>query len=276
MIPELQEILDGQRAWARRHGIQLAESGHTPELVANLFCEPSRTTRSELEGATLRPLGDGSKPGDLQLLESTLALVCNVFEPGREAPGSLAEACAGDPLATRLRLCTPLGTERLACEIDVLFDADDDAARPTAAHASYAEPYRSSRPRREPANRVPAQWIEASELWAPLPACRALALDLRSTPRRFEHLAVVELLSYGVSLTQRYGRRGFRLVHLWHELPGRAASHYRLELDRFRFRVGGEIDFRSLTWQQLLDRLSTGGAAAPAHLDYLRDRYALA
>jgi len=157
LIPELQGILETQRAWARRCGIRLEESGHTPDLSANLFREPSQTTRGELGNA----------------------------------------------------------------------------------------------------------------------ACRALASDLRATPRRFEHLPVAELLSCSASLTQRYGRRGFRLVHLWHEVPGRAARSYQLELDRFRFRVGGEIDCRSVTWRQLLAQLSEADGAAPAHLDYLRDRYDL-
>lgn len=275
MIPELQGILETQRAWARQCGIRLEESGHTSDLSANLFREPSQTTRGELGDGTRRPLGDGSKPGDLQLLESTLALVCNVFDAGRETPGSLAAACGGNRRATRLRFCTPVGTDELPCEVDLLFDSDDAAVRPMAVRASYAEPYQSSRPWREPANRVPAEWIEALELWAELPACRALANDLRATPRRFEHLPVAELLSCSASLTQRYGRRGFRLVHLWHEVSGRAARSYQLELDRLRFRVGGEIDFRSLTWRQLLTQLSESDAAAPAHLDYLRDRYDL-
>ncbi len=275
MIPELQGILETQRAWAAQCGIQLEESGHTPNLSSNLFREPSPATRGELETATHRPLGGGAKPGDLQLLESTLALVCNVFDTGRETPGALAAACGGSRLSTRLRFCAPVGSKPLPCEVDVLFDSDSAAVRPLAVRASYAEPYQSRRPYREPANRVPAEWVEAVGLWAELPACRALANDLRATPRRFEHLPVAELLSCSASLTQRYGRRGFRLAHLWHPIPGRAASSYQRELDRFRFRVGGEIDFQSLTWQQLWGRLSEADDATPGHLDYLRDRYAL-
>jgi hypothetical protein len=280
LVPELQRILEGQRAWAERRGIRLSESGHTSDLRANLFREPAPETQRELEAGARRPLGDGSKPCDLQLPESSLALVCNAFEAGRDAPGNLAAACSGDARARRMRFCAEVGSEKLPREIDILFDAGDlshpDRGRPTAALASYTEPYRSARPFREPANRIPSEWLEAKELWEALPACHGLALDLRSTPRRYEHLAVARLLSSGVSLTQRHGYRGFRLVHLWYEIPGRAANAYRRELDRFRHRIGGEIDFRSLTWQQLYAALAACKTTAPDQLEYLRDRYSLA
>lgn len=279
MLPELHRILEGQRAFARRREIRLSESGHTPDLRANLFREPAPETLRELEAGARRPLGDGSKPCDLQLLESSAALICNVFEAGRDDPGDLAAACGGDAHASCMRFCEDVGSESLPCEVDVLFGVRDstppDDTRPTAVLASYTEPYRSARPFRDPANRVPSEWLEARELWNALPGCRGLALDVRATPRRYEHLAVAELLTVAASLTRRHGHRGFRLVHLWYEIPGRAANAYRRDLDRFRHRVGGEIDFRTLTWQSLYEALAGGENAAPDQLKYLRDRYSL-
>ena len=290
---EISRILDAQTSWARRRGLEIGDSRHASDLEANLFRPLSEPSRRELEQSASHPLGDvrlraeADKPCDLQLLESTLALVCNVFEPGRERPGALAAACGGDALTEKMCFCArvPAGTSALTSELTLLFDTDLDpgsrVGRPTAITASYAEPYRSARPRREPANRISSRWLEASGVWEGLPMCRRLALDLRATPRRFEHVSAAELLEAGAALTTRYGYRGFRLVHVWYDTGGTAAAKYRGELDRFRFRTGGELDFRTLTWQQLLARLTAhaGDAAQPVdetHLRYVQDRYALA
>jgi len=300
---EFSRILETQATWARSQDLEIGDSRHTPDLRSNLFAPLPDGVRGELEQSRRHPLGDvardveGGKPGDLQLLESTLALVCNLFAPGGggATTGALAETCGGDSRTGRMRVCPTVGTAAsgLSAEVDVLFEtaspaassnddagAGDDVGRPTAVIASYAEPYRSPRPRREPANRVSSEWLEPSGIWEALPMCRRLALDLRASPRRFEHVGAAELLLAGVSMTTQYGYRGFRLVHLWYDGGGAAAAKYRSELDRFRFRVGGELDFRSLTWQQLYAQLAEAGrdGSGPldgARLQYLQGRYAL-
>jgi hypothetical protein len=289
MNTEFSRILERQTVWARQRELEIGNSRHAPTLRDNLYRELAAATLAELGASERHPLGDPglpgdrAKPGDLQLLESTRALVCNVFEPTREAPGALAALCGGDSATETLRFCARLETDGLACEIDLLFDTDmtpgSPVGRPTAVAASYAEPYRSRRPRQEPANRISSQWLEASDIWRALPTCHRLALDLRATPRRFEHIAAADLLAASTCLTARYGYRGFRLVHVWFDAGGASAAKYRRELDRFRFRVGGEIDFRALTWQQLVASLSTSGAPSnsldAAQLGYLRSRYGL-
>lgn len=291
MNPALARILAAQTKWAVNRGLEIGEARHAPDLAANLLHPLTEQTRRALEQSHRRPLGDlalgtsRAKPGDLQLLESTLALVLNVFEQAA-SPGALSLACGGDASAEQVRICSQLSSEddRLACELDVLFDFDavphTSGARPTALVASYAEPYRSARPQHEPANRISSDWLEAERVWAALPMCRQLALDLRIAPKRFEHLDAARLLRASACLTAEYGYRGARLVHVWYDGGDTAATRYRDEIDRFRFRAGGEVDFRSITWQQLYSLLARGGGddlpTLPLrHLQVLRDRYAL-
>lgn len=288
MNPEFSRILAAQTGFALRRDLEIGDSRHSPDLSANLFRVPNAKTHAELERSRRRPLGEAapaeadSKPCDLQLLESTLALVCNVFEPRRDSPALLAAACGADAGTEALHLCAVVAAAAaLECELDVVFDAAiTPGGRPTALMATYAEPYRSARPRHEPANRVSSVWLESLDVFTELPMSLQLALDLRATPRRFEHLGAAELLCASVCLTAAHGYRGFRLLHLWYDAGGPAAAKYRAELDRFRFRIGGEVDFRSLTWQQLGARLGpferrAATALDAAHLAYLRDRYVL-
>jgi hypothetical protein len=267
---ELQTIVESQREWAANRDLTVLDSGHTTDLEANLFVPLDADTERELRSADGRPLGDGSKPGDLQLLESTLALACNVFAPLRNDPQGLA-AAFGYP-ATRLRFCAPAGDDPMSAQVEVLLESAD---RPTAVRATYTEPYRSSRPQQAPANRVSSAWLEATEPWNGLPGCRQLAHDLRVTPRRYEHLAAADLLTTAAALTTQYGPRGFRLVHVWHELPGVAAEQYQREIERFQLRIGGEIDFRAVAWHRICGRLAGWGGVDSRWVGYLRERYSL-
>lgn len=276
MTAELTAILASQRQWAIRRGIDVLDSGHTLDQNENLFLPLRDDTRAQLDAAASRPRGDGQKPGEIQLLESTTALVYNALgstADGRQASG-LAIAMGGDPGATATRFCAPLGSGASPLEVDLLLQGSA-GVRPTAIRATYAEPYLSARPRRDPGNRVPAAWLDEADLWKPLPGCRNLAQDLRHAPRRYEHLAVAELLMLGVALTREFGVRGFTLVHVWYELPGHAAHRYEREVERLRYRIGGEIDFRVLTWGELTIRMAEQPEADVESLNYLRDRYSL-
>ena len=127
--------------------------------------------------------------------------------------------------------------------------------------------------------------IDAPELlhsetgWSGLQACRNLALDLHSNTRRFRHLAASRLLGLGQSWTRELGERGFRLLYLWYDGGGPAAERLRAEIDRFRMRAGGELDFEARSWQEFFRELcnapsaSSGEDSHETYLQYLRSRY---
>jgi len=264
----LRAIREHQLAWAESRELELDETAHVSELHANLFAPLSQATYAELAGSIGCPLGDGAKPAPMQALDSTVALICNVFDYWRErSRGALLAACGGDPAAGEIGFAQALpGLETGGrCEIDVLLHGE--GARPTALMTSFTEPYR------EPDASLPAAWLEDPDIWAELPACQALARDLRCNPRRYRHLPVPRLLAWSQALTRRYGPRGFRLVYLWLDMPGHAARDLRREIDRLRMRVGGEVDLRARSWQSLYADLQPARHEHTRYLDYLATRY---
>jgi hypothetical protein len=139
--------------------------------------------------------------------------------------------------------------------------------------ASFLEPYSRVD------NRPSAELLEAETGWSGLQACRNLALDLRANRRRFRHLAVTRLLELGQSWTRESGERGFRLLYLWYDGGGPAADRVRAEIDRFRVRAGGELDFMARSWQEIIRDLRSAlprdsrDDGHATYLQYLSSRY---
>ncbi|MBW2272355.1 MAG: hypothetical protein JRG96_03725 [Deltaproteobacteria bacterium] len=265
-----ESILLHQRRWAEQRCIDLSEAGHALGSNANLMQPLSPPTRAELEWAPRRPLGDGAKPADLQLLHSTDALLCNVFDYWRERElAPLATACGADSRTHGLRFAQHSEEQSgpAPAPPDLLLHGDD--ARATAIVASFTEPYASQSQPGEEIGRV----VECTELRESLPGCHNLARDLDANRGRYRALPVVRLLELCRELTRRHGRRGFRLLYLWYDADGLCSGRHSREIDRFRMRVGGEVDFEARSWQELFQRLRGEGADHRHYLDYLRTRY---
>jgi len=269
-------ILEAQRAWADLRDIEVCEAGYTASSATNLYRPLTPETRDELSRCPQRPLGEAteSKPASLRLLHSREALNCNFFDywRGRD-PAVLGEAIRPGASAASLSFShTPESGDDPASSrgepVDVLIEGDD---RPTALLTSFTETYdaapgaSSARPTTRP--------DDAQSPWSELPGCRGLALDLCARPDRFGMLPVARLLEQGAALTRRYGHREFRLVFLWYDVPHAAAKQLRHEIDRFRMRVGGEIDFDAHSFQELFDRLVPHCSEHRGYAEYLSSRY---
>ena len=261
-------LLDQQKRWAERRELDLDEEGCTSKVEENLFGPLSPETRSDLERAGASTPSADFKPGELQRVDSTAALVCNVFDYWRaRGVEEIAGLCRADSHCAELSFSQdqPTGIEGLSSWADVVLAGG--SAPPTAVVASFCEPYTG-----RPEARLPAS-VETPGVWGPLADCRELALGLRANPRRFQALPVRRLLEQSLGLTARYGVRGFRILYLWCEVPGLLATLHRRELDRFRMRVGGEVDFEACTWQDLFRAIESRRGAHAAYVDYLASRY---
>jgi hypothetical protein len=86
-------------------------------------------------------------------------------------------------------------------------------------------------------------------------------------------MPVATLLECATGLTHRFGRRGFRLVWLWYDRGDPVALGYRREVDRARQRVGGEVDFHGLSWQELFAALLPECVDHGSYASYLGSRY---
>lgn len=263
----IERILAGQERWAQWSELERLESGHAASVDTNLFSPLSHESRTELAGAKGGLLGDGEKPGRIQLLHSSLALVCNVFDPRRGSElGPLGLACGAGAGVSELRLAS--GGETGPNGLDVLLGGN--GARPAGVVADFTEPYEGAGPHaceRENAS-------DAEPGGDPLPGCRNLERDLAANRNRFRRLPAGRLLAGARELTRSHGCRKFRLLYLWYDTGCPEAGELGREIDRFRMRVGGEVDFEARSWQEALGALSPAAAPGVAEqLGYLRERY---
>jgi hypothetical protein len=262
------DLLRMQRRWAESRELDCDEAGLLRSAEANLLLPLSPEARRELEESVERPLGEPGKPGALQRVHSTCALVCNAFEPSRGgALGDLAAACGADAGATELRLAAPTPLEEAEERLEADAMLAGAGARPTALHATFAEPYAGAERRRVSTS------LLRPEAWGSLSGCLHLARDLRFGPSRFASLDATRVLELSLALTRRFGERGFRLLLLWYDAGGPAATLHRQELDRLRMRIGGEVDLEVRSWQAVFGELRARGAGDVGYLEALAARY---
>ncbi len=124
-----------------------------------------------------------------------------------------------------------------------------------------------------------AYFPNSGELWSELglPACQTLAEELwaeelRGGRQRFEYLDPRQLLKHALGLAKEMGNR-FSLYYLYYDCVGKEQEAHRREIDCFRKRVGDEIGFRALTYQEVFERLRNSGQADADYLNYLESRY---
>jgi len=259
----LQKILMSQREWARRRGIELVPPDRVREVEENLFQPLSEATRKNFEDGAGNELG-----GDICSLRSSAALVCNVFDYWRSRDlGPIAEACGAVPGADSLCFEKTFltGLRGTPPHLDVVFEA---GSRPVLGiESKFGEHYQPAH------NAFAPAYLDSDELWKTLPACKQLARQIHERRAAFVSLGAAQLLKHALGLAHAFAPDRVRLLYLWYEIPGDEATAHRRELDVFSQAVAGDVDFRSLTYQQLFRRLQAQEGEHPQYVAYLRDRY---
>jgi hypothetical protein len=59
---------------------------------------------------------------------------------------------------------------------------------------------------------------------------------------------------------------------MWFRVPGPSGEAHQAELDRFQQEIGDAVDFRTVTYPEVISRISVG---PPGWIDYVRERYSL-
>lgn len=268
----LREISEQQTRWAELREIDVDAHGATRRIEDNLFEALSARARQAFARDPQSPLGERGKPAELMRLDSTQALVSNLFDYWCERPCEpLSRAIGLEADDAKLEFAPLLprhaASDALVRAADVLIRSEK--ARPVAVLADFAEPYRPGGPSRGHM----FSGHSAPGVWGTLHGCRSLAQDRAANASRFRRLDVPRLLERGLALSTHFGSRRFRMLQLWYEIPGHASLQMRREIDRFRMRVGGEIDFVSLTWQQFFAQLRAQCGEHLGYAAYAQSRY---
>jgi hypothetical protein len=266
------DLLRRQRRWADARGVRYDARGFVRDLADNLLAPLAAAAHAELaRGSELAP--GATRPPRINSLCSSAALVANVFGywHARDA-APLARALGfevGDavtlgfeePFATGLIGDPPL--------VDVVLRGDDALI---AIESKFAE-WLVRRPRNK--SGLKDKYFPAdSGVWsaAGLPRCQAFAKDLQAARERFTYLNAAQLLKHALGLSKARSQR-VSLLYLYYDWPGREAPVHAAELERARVRLGGEVDLRVRTYQELYRALRALPAVDGEYLDYLSERY---
>ena len=128
-----------------------------------------------------------------------------------------------------------------------------------------------------------AYFSDLRELWREknLSACQVFAQELQEGQHRFEYLDAAQLLKHALGLGTQLGKDKFSLYYLYYDWPGESAEArkrskaHKEEIDLFGKRVGKELRFKALTYQEVYRRLPADDADPEyrTYLNYLGERY---
>lgn len=258
--------------WASEHGVPLLANDYTASLNDNLFVPLSADSVKEFSAGRGSELGDGVLPGKMQALHSSSALAANVFEywRGRDA-SPLARALHVPSGISRISFEHQLktGTRGSKANLDVMLGMSDGSW--TAIESKFLEPYAAQHgtpfkaayfgPRRH-------RWREHG-----FGECQSLAEALHAGTKTYRWLYTEQLLKHALALAIAGGQ--WRLIYLWYKPQGSAGEEHEREAGEFaRIARADGIDFRSVTYQRLLDQLEVlCDEGLDDYSKYLRGRY---
>ena len=268
-------VLARQAAWAEEASVTHVR-GYTSTPAENVFLPLSPRTKAEFRranGGELEPRG-GDKPPKFCALHSSSALACNVFDywRGRDlTPLARALGLLGTPTCLHFEAKFSTGMRGPPCNLDVVLAGPDGTL--TAIESKFTEPFTPKRTATPLSARYLPDTGVSPWLQRGLYACDRVARHLLGNPA-FRLLDVSQLVKHILGLHRATDGR-LRLLYLYYDVPGEEGRVHRMEVDRFRCAIAGEVDFGAVSYQELLRRLRDLVTAADAdYLNYLLRRYA--
>jgi hypothetical protein len=269
------QLLRVQRSWATSRGLQPDTRGYLRELGANLLQPLSAAALAAFEEGGAAELNDRpAAPAKMKALHSSAVLAVNVFDHWTLRDGAaLLQALEIDgALATppRFEARLPTGLPGQPPNLDVLLELASGAI--IGIESKFTEWLTPKRRNREPF--AAKYFARGADLWTrhALPRCQALVAEVMSGAQRYRCLDAPQLLKHALGLAAQHRGR-FALYYLYYDSPSPASVVHRSELTRFEERVGGELRFRAVTYQEVYRRMSELRTVDAGYLAYLGARY---
>lgn len=261
-------IKDAQVCWARSNGISVDPYGYVNEVEDNLWKPLSPRAREGFEN------GAGSELSrHMKALHASSALVANFFDYWTERDKgpllSALEIDAGDVDSLDFEAKFDTGLGRIPPHLDIAIRFSTGAV--VAVESKFTEYLTRSR---DGKGKFKPAYFESGDLWAErkLPACQVLARELDARHCRFDFLDAGQLLKHALGLATQ-AVNGFNLYYLYYDCPGKRSEAHKEEVRRFSDRVGDELGFKALTYQEVYARLKASADSDPEYLRYLGERY---
>jgi len=265
-------IVNCQLRWAAQANVPL--EAYTRTVEANVFGrELHPDTRNEYARGKGHELY-GAR-AHMKALYSSSALVVNVFDYWRRENRiqDIAVCCRAEGTVTGMQFEKTHPIEGLAGTPPHL-DVEFAGTVPLAVESKFTETYRRTTRRPLAKTRLDA-YLRHDAIWDGVPKLRVLASDIvqQSDARTdFQYLDVPQLIKHILGL--RCGHPGgFSLLYLWYKVDSEEATRHEHELDDFHSRIGGETNLRTMTYQELFDRIRRIPDVDSAYIQYLEQRY---
>ncbi len=268
-------IIEIQRRWAEMAGLKVDDRAYLDSFEENLRQPLSPLARVAFDQGNGSELNDrGASPAKMRALHSSSGLAVNVFDYWalRESlPLTKAlevEDAAGPPqfekkYPTGLRGNPPNLDVVLPLKSGITFAIESKFTEWLASKNGSKPPFKGKyfEPEQSP-------WRQVG-----LPGCQLLAEDVQAGTERFVHLDAPQLLKHALGLANQTGQ-GFSLCYLYYDWPSAESEIHHLEIARFAGRVGSELRFRTIAYQDLFRRLAQRcDPCNKDYIEYLRNRY---
>ena len=264
-----QEIRNSQQHWAKLMGIPFDSLGYVPQAEDNLWQPLSGSALQAFERGAGKELS-----GHMKALHSSSALAVNFFDywtcrdktPLLSALG--IEPVDGCSLDFEAQFRTGLGGTPPHTDVALT----DGSHFVHAIEAKFTEHLKHSSTGKS--DFKSSYFPKSRKLWDErgLSACQKLAEDLSDGRHRFEYLDPWQLLKHALGLATQKGDQ-FSLYYIYYDWFGEELVAHRREIDLFEERVGCEVRFRVLTYQQVFKRFGDSQQAGVDYLNYLKSRY---
>ena len=265
-------IISHQREWAAHESI--AVGGYTETVEDNIFDHVlhPETRKEYLKGEGHELEG---KRAHMKALHSSSALVVNVFDYWRRENRieEIAKSCGAQDTITTMEFekTHQIGNvNRTPPHLDIEFGGQ----MPLAIESKFTETYYRTTRRSEKDTHL-HYYLAQDSIWEKLPKTKDLALRIKhqsGTKTDFEYLDAPQLIKHILGLTHSPYTR-FTLLYLWYRIDSDEAAQHEKEVKQFSSAIKGEISFRTMTYQDLFNKIKKIPNASPDYLDYLNRRY---
>ena len=267
--PPLAILMRKQRAWATLEARAVDPKGYLDSVEANLWRSLSDFSRAAFEK------GSGSElKHKMRALHSSSALAVNFFDYWTTAePSTLMHLLKLDSPVSAIRFEAQhhTGLQGTPPNLDVCLVLE--SGHTVAIESKFTEWLTRKRFRDDP---FKAKYFpSAQELWTSrgLPACQFLASDMQNRRECFLHFDAPQMLKHALGLATQLGSR-FSLWYVYFDCECPESDIHKAEIRRFADRVGAEIRFKALAYQELFRRLESAGSSIDReYISYLQRRY---
>jgi hypothetical protein len=151
----------------------------------------------------------------------------------------------------------------------VFHNSDTSPFKRFVVECKFSEAYGS----RHHAGLKPA-YLELEELWSDIPGLYEFARSI-CPDEYFARLHSAQLVKHILGLKRRFGKKGFRLLYLWYDVPGGEGAVHQKEIDAFTEKTKADgIFFHAVSYQELILVLAREyWQDHSSYIKYLSERY---